>query len=326
MNEGGSNDFSPLGLDLFGEPMKAEGQGPLANKFLVPPFSVLSAREGAWQERKNAWLSLGIESEVGRAGNLLGFSDAVNKGGYGEQEKKASESAGTSVFDPVLAEVAYRWWSPPGGMVVDPFAGGSVRGIIAEKLGRRYWGSELRSEQVTANWEQARKICPDARWQDLHWERGDSRYTMVEAPQAAFLFTCPPYGNLEVYSDDPADLSTMEWPTFCSEYYQILEKSCERLKNNRFAAIVVGDFRSKEGWCRDFVSQTIGSFRGAGLELYNEAILVTPVGTCAMRGARIFEGGRKLTKAHQNLLVFCKGDWKKAHQNICRCEEEGGAK
>ena len=39
--------------------------------------------------------------------------------------------SGTSVFDPVLCEVAYRWFSPPGGHVLDPFAGGSVRGILA---------------------------------------------------------------------------------------------------------------------------------------------------------------------------------------------------
>jgi hypothetical protein len=34
----------------------------------VPPFSVLDARQGYWQERKRAWLSLGIQSEVGRGG------------------------------------------------------------------------------------------------------------------------------------------------------------------------------------------------------------------------------------------------------------------
>ena len=41
----------------------------LADRFLVPPFSVLDARQGYWQERKRAWLSLGIQSELGRRGN-----------------------------------------------------------------------------------------------------------------------------------------------------------------------------------------------------------------------------------------------------------------
>lgn len=49
----------------------------LADKFLVPPFSVLDARQGYWQERKRAWLSLGIQSEVGRGDNLLQFSETA---------------------------------------------------------------------------------------------------------------------------------------------------------------------------------------------------------------------------------------------------------
>ena len=42
--------------------------GSLADRFMCPPFSVLNAREGWWQERKRYWLSLGIKSEEGRGG------------------------------------------------------------------------------------------------------------------------------------------------------------------------------------------------------------------------------------------------------------------
>ena len=42
------------------------GAGSLSARFLIPPFSVLNAREGWWQNRKKAWLSLGICSEIGR--------------------------------------------------------------------------------------------------------------------------------------------------------------------------------------------------------------------------------------------------------------------
>lgn len=52
-------------------------QGSLAARFGIPPFSVLNARGGWWQERKRAWLALGIRSEIGRGGNLLNFSDTL---------------------------------------------------------------------------------------------------------------------------------------------------------------------------------------------------------------------------------------------------------
>lgn len=42
----------------------------LADKFMIPPFSVLNAREGWWQDRKRQWIALGIQSELGRGADL----------------------------------------------------------------------------------------------------------------------------------------------------------------------------------------------------------------------------------------------------------------
>jgi len=38
----------------------------LAERFGIPPFTILDARKGWWQDRKRAWLDLGIRSELGR--------------------------------------------------------------------------------------------------------------------------------------------------------------------------------------------------------------------------------------------------------------------
>lgn len=54
--------------DLFGEPIVNGHKSVLAQTFEYPPFSVLNAREGWWQERKRQWLALGIQSELGRGG------------------------------------------------------------------------------------------------------------------------------------------------------------------------------------------------------------------------------------------------------------------
>ncbi len=71
--------FSLFGHDLFGGPAGPPGgSGALATRFVVPPFTVLDARQGGWQERKRAWLSLGIRSELGRGGGLMGMSEAVS--------------------------------------------------------------------------------------------------------------------------------------------------------------------------------------------------------------------------------------------------------
>ncbi len=90
--------------------------------------------------------------------------------------------------------------------------------------------------------------------------------------------------------------------------------SCDRLKNDRFACFVVGEVRDKKGNYINFVGDTVKAFLDAGLQYYNEAILVTAVGSLPIRAGKQFSASRKLGKTHQNVLVFVKGDGKKATQ------------
>ena len=340
------------------------GAGSLAERFGVPPFSVLNAREGWWQDRKAAWIALGIQSDLGRGegdracpggspmpgkgsrkdyqpGRAIPGATSETSGGgawagksrggagydrdgsipaglaFGEMpsyDGSARSVSGTSIFDPVLCELAYRWFCPPGGRILDPFAGGSVRGIVAAKLGREYLGVDLRPEQIDANRAQASAICNEAQPQ---WIVGDSREAIPGLDVAAdFVFSCPPYGDLEVYSDAAADLSTMDHAAFVAAYRAIIAAAVAKLKPNRFACFVVGDFRDAAGYYRNFVSDTIGAFEDAGAKLYNEAILVTACGSLPIRAAKQFEASRKLGKTHQNVLVFCKGDPRKATEAV----------
>ena len=318
--------------------MRPPVTSPVAQKFLVPPFSVLNAREGDWQERKRAWAAIGIKGEVGRSGGetITGedgmiFCPSSATGFYTQKRAKEKElgrtlstqefqtnhfvtetaaDCGTSIFDPVLCELAYRWWSGEGAQILDPFAGGSVRGIVAAHLGRKYWGCDLRAEQIEANRAQGAALCDGKPMPE--WVCGDSMNEVEKAPEADFIFSCPPYGDLEQYSDQREDLSAMPHKDFVIAYRTIIHRACKRLRENRFACFVVGDFRDGKGNYRNFVSETIAAFVDAGLSLYNEAILVTSVGSASMRVTRQFSAGRKLCKTHQNVLVFVKGDGRKA--------------
>lgn len=231
-------------------------------------------------------------------------SDAALK--VDQSGEETAGATGTSIFDPVLTELAYRWFCPPGGHVIDPFAGGSVRGIVASVLGHSYTGHELRAEQVAANRAQAAAICPE---NPPRWVVGDSAVTLRARPMrpADFLFSCPPYGDLEVYSDDPADISAMPYEAFLAAYRDIIAAAVEVLKPDRFAAFAVGDFRCKKGFYRNFVGETVAAFEAAGARYYNEAILVTAIGSLPIRVGKQFAAARKLGKTHQNMLVFVKG-------------------
>lgn len=230
---------------------------------------------------------------------------------YGRMEVESNTGlTGTSIFDPVLCELAYRWFCPPGGLVLDPFAGGSVRGIVASRLGRRYLGIDLSARQIAANEEQARRICrPPAPAPE--WRAGDARdlREIAAGVEADFVFSCPPYWNLERYSDDDRDLSTLDdFDEFFADYCGIVAAAAALLRPDRFACFVVGDVRDARGFYCGLPWRTVEAFRRAGLELYNEAVLITAAGSLPIRAAKQFETSRKLGKTHQNCLLFCKGD------------------
>ncbi len=559
-------------------------------------FTLWDARGADWMKRKETWVALGLKSEDGRAENLTFAKSAQSTNVYAlrnemraanggidpsweeiiaEAERRGIKVAeGTSIFDPVLCELAYSWFCPAGGRVLDPFSGGSVRGVVAAALGREYVGVDLRGEQVEANrvqWEAisggsleladftpdhtpveehggflvkrddlfmiagvpggkvrscwalsqgaegglitagsrqspqvnivaqiARRLglpcrvhvpsgeltpelsaaqtagaeviqhapgynnviiararedakargwreipfgmecveaveatasqvanlpfgefkrlvmpcgsgmslsgvllgmlrsghtfpvlavqvgadptkrldefapknwrelvslvkspldyhdhAPTTRLGDLEldpvyeakclpflqegdllwsvgvrqtvvrggslewpapvWVEGDSCNLDTLAPgEYDFIWSCPPYGDLEVYSDSPDDLSNMGHEAFMAAYRNIIAKACAMLRPDRFAGWVIGDFRDDRGLYRNFVAETIQAFLDAGLALYNEAVLVTPLASLPIRAGRQFAGSRKLGKGHQNVLVFVKGDPKKA--------------
>ena len=299
--------------------------GSLVDDWGAPPFTILDARQGYWKTRKKEWLALGICSELGR-GRKLGATppniEAIIPGYYHKKEQGISheeivaaytgegiERAGISVFDPVLCELVYRWFCPPGGSVLDPFAGGSVRGIVAAKSGLDYMGIDLSAQQMKANEKQAQQIlgASDPR---PTWIIGDSANIprLAGHRQVDFMFSCPPYHDLEVYGNEPGELSAMDWPTFIAAYHRIIVAAVDRLKNNRFACFVVGELRNKRGFYKGFIGETINAFEAAGLQLYNEAIFITPAGSLPIRIGRQFAAGRKLGKTHQNVLIFYKGD------------------
>jgi DNA modification methylase len=292
------------------EKQKKPSNNVLAEKFGVPPFTVLNGREGWWQTRKRAWLDLGIKSEVGRDIAPTNVPANLPKDHY---LAGRGNNEGGSIFDPVLCELIYSWFAPAKATIIDPFAGGSVRGIVASSLARTYIGVELRGEQVEANRVQAKDICKTTL---PVWHTNDSRNidTICGDVEADLIFSCPPYADLEVYSHNPADLSNMPYDQFKHTYQEIISKTCSLLKQDRFACFVVGEVRDKKGNYRNFVADTIEAFQQAGLHYYNEAIFITPAGTLPIRVGKQFTAGRKLGKTHQNVLIFVKGDGKRAAQ------------
>lgn len=313
-----AEELEEWGYDLMLD--KNSNGKKLSDRFIIPPFSVLDTTSAQWRERRNYWLSLGIKSELGREeiSNNTGNSFQRFEGksyNFESTQKHNDEHGYISIFDPLLCELVYKWFNVPSGAILDPFAGGSVRGIVAAKLGCQYLGNDLRREQIKANRVNAEEVLQSSEIYPT-WTCGDSLQinSIAKGYNADLIFSCPPYADLEVYSDAKEDISNMPYQEFVKVYREIIQKSCSLLKPDRFACFVVSEVRDKKGVYYNLVSDTIKAFTDAGLNYYNELILVNPIGTKALTIGSTF-GYRKIGRCHQNVLVFYKGNPKNIKAN-----------
>ena len=173
-------------VDLFGNEIVKDVL--LRDKFMEPPFSVLDTRTSSWQNRKKLWISKGLKSEVGRKENLTHVMPmkSYDSENMAEEYYEKGKETGTSVFDPSLTELMYKWFCPENGAILDPFAGGSVRGVVANYLGYKYTGLELRQEQVDSNREQALNILEVNN--QPQWYCGDSEKLLDDKWNLKFDF------------------------------------------------------------------------------------------------------------------------------------------
>ena len=291
-----------MAKDLFGNEIIKDVL--LRDVFIEPPFSILDAKGANWQNRKRKWLSIGISSEIGRNINLTGLTNATNYNYSHYRQKYNHRDNGTSIFDPALCEVLYHWFVPENGTILDPFAGGSVRGIVANYLGFKYTGIDIRQEQIDSNREQGLEILEVNN--QPNWYVGDSNEVLNDFnKEFDCVFSCPPYADLEVYSDLENDISNMPYDKFMKENEEIIEKSCKLLKKGGYACFVVGEVRDKNGFYIGFVPDTIKAFERCGMKFYNEIIYLQPIGNAPARASKYMRN-KKIVKIHQNILIFKK--------------------
>lgn len=308
-------DLPDFDLDKFAEGWlndeqnEADAKRSIKERFIVPPFSVLDTRQGYWQERAKAWNTLIDDFGESRENALYKRRD-VNA----ETHLKITAISTSSVLDAVLAELAVKWFCPAGGTTFDPFAGDTVFGFVSAYSGFPFTGIELRPEQARTNQQRVNKhklaakyICDDGRNVLKHIKPGSRD----------FLFSCPPYFNLERYSDLANDASNQKsYEDFLALLEAVFAASVKALKNNRFAVIVVGDIRDEKGNYRGFPSDVVEMFERNGMWLYNDIVLLNVAGKAGMKVDGQFTTYRKVVKVHQNVLVFYKGNAKTIKENF----------
>lgn len=343
-NEWDAEDLNNWGVDVWENNAEntnessinsSPANSSLNDRFVVPPFSILDSRKGYWQARKKIWRELIGDMGESRNDTLITSPEIKYKNLYQktrqhreelgltfkeyldkyvpddvkEREAKKILSQGVSLFDPVLSEILCKWFTPgQGAEIFDCFAGDTQKGLVFGTCGYNFTGIELRQEQVDIN----NKIISDRNLPIRYiCDDGQNVAKHISPESQDMLFSCPPYYDLEVYSDMSNDASNQgTYDDFLIILRNAFKAAIGCLKEHRFAVIVVGDVRNKKTGCYyNFVDDVKRIFSDNGMPLYNEMILIETGASTALRASRYMES-RKVAKMHQNVLVFYKGNTK----------------
>ena len=207
-----------------------------------------------------------------------------------------------SVFPaPLMEMIIVRYAGERGSHILDAFAGGPPRGLVSAIMGHNYTGFEIRQEQIDEN----KAVLDRLHLRGANYIHGDGRFLECDTKFDCAI-TCPPYYNLEVYSDLPDDISNFRsYAEFNGSMFLCALSHFQRLKPGAFACIIVGLFRDKSGELIDFPSDTVANFKEAGFLYWQHIILSKNFASAAVRAANAWKNS-KLVPRHESLLIFKK--------------------
>jgi len=214
-----------------------------------------------------------------------------------------------SKFNSEYAKRILEMWSKEGDLVLDPFCGRSSRPIISTLMKRNYFGFDVLEDNLEEARTQHKTFVSDGDFELGKMKLVHSSSEFVDDhisrdDVADFVFTCPPYFNIERYESADGQLTDIKsYDNFLEVYSRILENTSSKLKPGGFFVVVVANFRMDNKFY-DFSGDTKSILKGF-LDYHDEVILeMSP----AKRHPLYLQAITNLNclKTHEYCLVFRK--------------------
>ena len=276
-------------IDLFGDKIEKLS---MRDRIGFLPISIW---EPNWNIVKNLKSIIGDEGQA-REDCAINANSKIRGGGGKSYPKVAS------IFNPHLAQMILSAYCPQNAKIYDAFGGGGTRGFTASAMGHNYTGIEIRQEEVD-------RILNKQKILDRHFDIicADSRYYDIQENSFDFSYTCPPYYNLEIYSNMNGDMSNANsYDEFLEMLKQSMQITYKGLKKNSLSIWVIGNFRNIKGNLVSFNCDLIKLAKEVKFKLHDE-IIFWGASKCAAQRCGNFKANRKSVRVHEYILIFKKG-------------------
>lgn len=277
----------------FGRPTNIDSAVALEKYGFVPTSILDFDREDKWQ-----LMTPEIRDVMGKVEHKRGIEN--------------KENLVATQFNSGLCRFLVQYYTNPGDVVLDPFAGFGTRAYVSMLLGRKYIGWDVAKSTVEA----VNRALDGVRQRSLDGEHPGTAVVYfadgiklegIPDNTADAILTCPPYHNREIYQEvDPAvgyQLSRVDlgyWEMFMKRG---MKRWWQVLKPGALAILVTGDWR-EEGTLYPFAANVITWGADAGFQLHD--IALHKLRTATAMGIGTFMKSKFVVRAHETITVLKK--------------------
>lgn len=265
-------------------------------------------KEHAWDLHLDCWSQVQIADEIGvdqkTVSNWLG---KMNEGAEFLEPPAARqhfdvwqfpttdrESGGQQSYfgavPPQVIENLLWFFTDPGGVVVDLFAGSGTTVDVAKRMGRRVWAADIRGNHYSPH-------LP------IHTHDATTGWPESAPRKADLVFLDPPYWKQAAgrYSTEPNELAEMELSTFTFAWADIAKSAMDHAGR---IAYIISPTQNEDGSVVDHATQLLAPFLDAGWRV--ERRIIVPYSTQQATGQQVTwaRENRRMLKLYRDLVVL----------------------
>ena len=206
------------------------------------------------------------------------------------RDDTAGSTSYFGVMPPQVVENLLWFWTEPGDIVFDPFAGSGTTIDVAKRMGRRVWSSDRKPSTPT---------LPIHEWEiTTGWPDG--------APSKVDLVLLdPPYWQQAAgkYSDDSDDLGNMSRDDFGTAWSGIVKTCADHLADDGRLAYIISPTQLEDGSVVDHATEMLDACRDAGLTV--DRRIIVPYSTQQATGQQVewAREKKRMLKLYRDLVV-----------------------
>jgi DNA methylase len=209
---------------------------------------------------------------------------------FPHSDKDAGQQSYFGALPPQVIENLLWFWTEPGEIVADLFAGSGTTVDVAKAMGRRVWASDIRGAHYSPHLP-IRQHDASAGWPD-------------DAPRKAdLLILDPPYWQQAAgrYSSEPGEMAELDLAAFYGTWANVVKAAMEHARR---IAYIISPTQLEDGQVVDHATDMLAPFHENGWRV--ERRIIVPYQTQQATGQQV-EWARKnkrLLKLYRDLVVM----------------------